>query len=29
MCSACWQRHPDRPFVRVTNLIASLADPPP
>jgi site-specific recombinase XerD len=29
MCSACWQRHPDRPFIRAANLIASLADPPP
>lgn len=29
MCSPCWQRHPDRPFIRVANLIAALADPPP
>src|SRR5262245_57195401 len=29
MCSACWQRHPDRPFIRAANLIASLEDPPP
>lgn len=28
MCSACWQRRPDRPFVRVANLIAELDDPP-
>jgi site-specific recombinase XerD len=28
LCSACWQRHPDRPFVRVANLIAELDDPP-
>jgi site-specific recombinase XerD len=28
MCSACWQRRPDRPFVRVANLIADLDDPP-
>jgi integrase len=25
---ACWQRHPDRPFVQGGNLIARLADPP-
>jgi site-specific recombinase XerD len=28
MCSRCWQRHPDRPFTRVANLIAALPDPP-
>jgi hypothetical protein len=28
MCSACLQRSPDRPFVRVANLIAELDDPP-
>jgi hypothetical protein len=28
MCSACWQRRPDRPFVRVANLITELNDPP-
>jgi site-specific recombinase XerD len=28
MCSACWQRHPDRPFIRAANLIAALDDPP-
>jgi site-specific recombinase XerD len=28
MCSACWQRHPDRPFIRATHLIATLPDPP-
>lgn len=28
MCSACWQRHPDRPFIRAAHLAASLADPP-
>jgi hypothetical protein len=28
MCSACWQRRPERPFVRVANLIAELEDPP-
>jgi hypothetical protein len=29
MCSRCWQRHPDRPFVRAENLIAQMAEPPP
>jgi len=29
LCSACWQRHPDRPFVQGGNLIARLAAPPP
>jgi site-specific recombinase XerD len=28
LCSACWQRRPDRPFVRVANLIADLEHPP-
>ncbi|MGW0538181.1 integrase, partial [Streptomyces sp. NPDC003032] len=28
LCSACWQRHPDRPFVRAQSLIAELAEPP-
>jgi site-specific recombinase XerD len=28
LCSACWQRHPDRPFVQGGNLIARLAEPP-
>ena len=28
MCSRCWQRNPDRPYVAVNNLIGSLADPP-
>ncbi len=28
MCSACWQRHPDRPFVQADNLTARLDDPP-
>lgn len=28
LCSACWQRHPDRPFVRAENLIAELGEPP-
>ncbi|MEU0691157.1 integrase [Streptomyces uncialis] len=28
LCSACWQRHPDRPFVRAENLIAELDNPP-
>jgi len=29
LCSACWQRHPDRPFVRGQHLAARLAEPPP
>jgi len=29
MCSACWQRDPDRPFIRMSNLAAQLDDPPP
>jgi site-specific recombinase XerC len=28
LCSACWQRHPDRPFIRGQHLAARLADPP-
>ncbi len=28
LCSACWQRHPDWPFVRGQHLAARLADPP-
>jgi site-specific recombinase XerD len=28
LCSACWQRHPDRAFIRADNLAAGLADPP-
>ena len=28
LCSACWQRNPDRPFVQGENLIACLVDPP-
>jgi integrase len=28
LCSACLQKHPDRPFVRGENLAARLADPP-
>ncbi|MEV6867239.1 hypothetical protein AB0M44_40385 [Streptosporangium subroseum] len=28
LCSACWQRRPERPFVAGENLIAGLADPP-
>jgi site-specific recombinase XerD len=29
LCSACYQRHPDRPFVAMNNLIARLDGPPP
>jgi hypothetical protein len=29
LCSACWQRRPERPFVAGENLIVRLADPPP
>lgn len=29
MCSACWQKHSDRPFVAIENLIARLEDPAP
>ena len=28
MCSACWQRRPERPFVQAAHLAARLADPP-
>jgi site-specific recombinase XerD len=28
LCSACWQRNPDRPFVQGENLITDLVDPP-
>ena len=28
LCSPCWQRHPDRPFVRGSNLAARLPQPP-
>lgn len=28
LCSRCWQRHPDRPFVQGENLVARLPDPP-
>lgn len=28
LCAACYQRHPDRPFIRADNLIARLAQPP-
>ena len=28
LCSACWQRHPDRPFVRGQHLATRLAEPP-
>jgi len=28
MCGRCWQRHPDRPFVRGETLAARLAEPP-
>lgn len=28
LCSACWQRHPDRPFVAGENLANRLEDPP-
>jgi integrase len=29
LCSPCWQRHPDRPFIRAEGLIARLPQPPP
>ncbi|MBB4941204.1 site-specific recombinase XerD [Streptosporangium album] len=29
LCSACWQRHPDRPFIAGDNLTARLTEPPP
>jgi hypothetical protein len=28
LCSPCWQRHPDRPFIRGSNLAARLPQPP-
>jgi site-specific recombinase XerD len=28
LCSACWQRRPERPFVQAARLAARLADPP-
>lgn len=28
MCSRCWQRHPQRPFVQGEHLAAQLEDPP-
>lgn len=28
LCNACWQRHPDRPFIAAENLITRLDDPP-
>ena len=28
LCSACWQRRPERPFVRAAHLAAWLTDPP-
>lgn len=28
LCSACWQHHPDRPYVAGENLAARLGDPP-
>ena len=28
LCGRCWQRHPDRPFVRGETLAAGLAEPP-
>ncbi|MFE5587205.1 tyrosine-type recombinase/integrase [Kitasatospora sp. NPDC056531] len=29
LCSACWQKHPDRPFIAAANLAARLAEPVP
>jgi hypothetical protein len=29
LCSPCWQRDPDRPFIRADNLITRMAEPPP
>ncbi|MGW1761533.1 hypothetical protein [Streptomyces mirabilis] len=29
LCTACWQKHPDRPFITAANLRDRLADPPP
>jgi site-specific recombinase XerD len=28
LCSACWQRRPERPFVQAAHLAAQLTDPP-
>jgi len=28
LCSACWQRRPERPFIQAAHLAARLADPP-
>jgi hypothetical protein len=28
MCSRCWQRHPQRPFVQGEHLAARLEEPP-
>jgi site-specific recombinase XerD len=28
LCDACWQRHPDRPFIAMNNLAARLENPP-
>jgi hypothetical protein len=28
LCSACWQRNPDRPFIQGASLTASLPEPP-
>ena len=28
LCSACWQRRPERPFVQAAHLAGRLADPP-
>jgi hypothetical protein len=28
LCNRCWQRQPDRPFVRAETLISALDDPP-
>ncbi|MGW2476933.1 tyrosine-type recombinase/integrase [Streptomyces sp. NPDC001665] len=29
LCSACWQKHPDRPFIAAENLAARPAEPVP
>ncbi|MFJ8637192.1 integrase [Streptomyces sp. NPDC093568] len=29
LCSVCWQKHPDRPFIAAENLAARLDCPPP
>jgi hypothetical protein len=28
MCSPCWQRHPDRPFIRAQGIKTRLVDSP-